>query len=45
MYIQIDPKFIIANFEKPIDFSRLFRILQYENAKRRRSKQLLHCAG
>jgi len=38
MYIPIDPKFIIANFENPITLSRIIRIIQYEQSKKQLKK-------
>ena len=38
MYTPINPEYIIAYFEKPINVSRLIRIFHYEISKRRRMK-------
>jgi hypothetical protein len=45
MYTQINPEYIIAYFENPINLSRLKRIVQYENLKRRRNRQFAHCTA
>jgi hypothetical protein len=45
MYVQIDPEYIVANFEKPIKLSRIFKILHYDKSKRKRLKRLLHRSG
>ena len=40
MYIQINPEYIIANFDKPINILRQIRILNYEISKRQLEKRL-----
>jgi hypothetical protein len=45
MYTQINPEYIIAYFEKPIELSRLIRVFQYEISKRRRSKSTSSAFG
>jgi hypothetical protein len=45
MYTQIKPEYIIAYFEKPIDISRIIRIVQYEFSKRRRFKSTSSAFG
>ena len=45
MYIPINPEYIIAYYEKPINLSRLIRILHYEIAKRRILKIASHTFG
>jgi hypothetical protein len=44
MYTQINPEYIVAYFEKPINFSRMIRIALYENSKRRRIRKFDQCA-
>ncbi len=45
MYTPINPEYIIAYFEKPITLTRLIRIVQYENSKRRRLRKFAHCTA
>jgi hypothetical protein len=45
MYTQINPEYIIAYFEKPINLSRLIRIIQYGNSRRRRMRHFSHCTA
>ncbi len=45
MYTPINPEYIIAYFENPIQFSQLVRIVQYKALKRRRMRKFTHCTA
>jgi hypothetical protein len=45
MHTQINPEYIVAYFEKPIELSRLIRVFQYEISKRRIFKSISSAFG
>jgi hypothetical protein len=42
MYIQINPEYILAYFERPVEISRFIRITWYKKMKQLRIKQFAH---
>lgn len=42
MYVQINPEYIVANFEKPYTLSRLIKVLFHEVLKRFSFKRFMH---
>jgi hypothetical protein len=45
MYTPINPEYLIAYFENPIQLSQMIRMFQYKTLKRRRMRKFTHCTA